>query len=77
MPNLEIIGRWVVIFGVIMIVVGGIIWLICRIPGVQNLPGTIKIETSGMTCLIPLLASIVISIVLTIVLNLIIRIVNR
>jgi len=77
MPNLEIIGRWVVIFGVIMIVVGGIIWLIGRIPGVQNLPGTIKIETSGMTCLIPLLASIVISIVLTIVLNLIIRIVNR
>jgi hypothetical protein len=77
MQNLELIGRWVFIFGIALAVVGGILWLLGRIPGLQNLPGTIKIETSGMTCLIPLLASIVISLVLTIVLNVIIRIANR
>lgn len=77
MQNLELIGRWVFILGIGLAVVGGILWLLGRIPGLQNLPGTIKIETSGMTCLIPLLASIVISLVLTVVLNIIIRIANR
>ncbi len=77
MQNLDVFGRWIFIFGVILVVVGGIIWLLGRIPGLQNLPGTIKIETSGMTCLIPLLASVVISLILTVVLNIIIRIANR
>ena len=77
MQPLELIGRWLVIFGIGLALVGGIVWLLGRIPGVQNLPGTIKIETPGMTCLIPLLASIVLSLVLTVVLNIIIRIANR
>lgn len=77
MPNLEVIGRWVFIFGITLAVVGGVIWLLGRIPGLHELPGTIKIETSGLTCLIPLLASIVISLVLTIVMNILIRIINR
>ena len=77
MLNLELIGRWLIIFGISIALVGGVLWLIGRIPGLQNLPGTIKIETSGLTCLIPLLASILISVVLTVVVNLIIRIGNR
>ncbi len=77
MPNLELIGRWVFIFGISLAVVGGILWLLGKIPGLQELPGTIKIETSGMTCLIPLLASIVLSLVLTVVVNILIRIANR
>ncbi|MGB9800018.1 MAG: DUF2905 family protein [Thermanaerothrix sp.] len=43
----------------------------------SNLPGTIKIETSGFTCIFPLLASVVISLVLTLVLNIIVRLLNR
>ncbi len=77
MQHLELIGRWLVIFGIALALVGGIIWLLGRIPGVQNLPGTIKIQTPGMTCLIPLLASILISLVLTVVFNIIIHIANR
>ena len=70
MPSLEILARWLVVIGIGIAVIGGIIWLLSRIPGLSSLPGTIKIEGSGFTCVIPLLAMIVISIVLTILLNL-------
>ncbi len=70
MPNLEILARWLVVIGIGIAVLGGILWLLSRIPGLSSLPGTIKIEGSGFTCVIPLLAMIVISVVLTILLNL-------
>ncbi len=70
MPNLEILARWLVIIGIGIAVLGGILWLVSRIPGLSSLPGTIKIEGSGFTCVIPLLAMIVISVVLTLLLNL-------
>jgi len=77
MDNFALIGRWMLIAGITIAVMGGIIWLLSRIPGINQIPGTIKIQGSGFTCIIPLLASIVISIVLTILLNLIIRLMNR
>ncbi len=70
MPNLEILARWLVVIGIGIAVLGGILWLLSRIPGLSSLPGTIKIEGSGFTCIIPLLAMIVISVVLTVLLNL-------
>ncbi len=70
MPNLEILVRWLVVIGIGIAILGGILFLLSRIPGLSSLPGTIKIEGSGFTCFIPLLAMIVISIVLTILLNL-------
>ncbi len=73
MPNLEILARWLVIIGIGIAVLGGILWLVSRIPGLSSLPGTIKIEGSGFTCVIPLLAMIVISVVLTLLLNLVAR----
>jgi len=70
MPNLEMLARWLVIIGIGIVILGGILWLVSRIPGLSDLPGTIKIEGRGFTCFFPLLACIVISIVLTILLNL-------
>ncbi len=69
MPNLEILARWLVVIGIGIAILGGILWLLSRIPGLSSLPGTIKIEGSGFTCVIPLLAMVVISVVLTILLN--------
>lgn len=77
MENLAVIGRWLVIAGVVLAILGGILWLLSRVPGVSSLPGTIRIEGTGFTCLIPLLASIVLSLVLTLVLNLVIRLFNK
>lgn len=76
MQGLELVGRFLVFAGVVLIIVGGIVWGLAKI-SLSNLPGTIKIETSGLTCIFPLLASVVLSLVLTIVLNIIVRLLNR
>lgn len=78
MPGLEVIGRWLVLVGILTAVVGGMIWLVARFfPNLSQFPGTIRIQGAGFTCLIPLLGSILLSIILTIVLNVIIRLLNR
>jgi hypothetical protein len=78
MNGIEALGRWIIIAGVTLAVVGALIWLVGRLfPGLNGLPGTIRVQTGGLTCIFPLLASIVLSIVLTIILNVIGRLGNR
>lgn len=77
MQDFQTIGRWLVIGGLSLAVIGGLIWLLGKYVNLQNIPGTIKIQTSGLTCVFPLLASIVLSVLLTIILNLIFRGLNR
>jgi hypothetical protein len=74
MFGLETIGRWLVIAGLSLALLGGAVWLLARVfPGLSQLPGTIRFQSGGFTCVFPLLASIVLSIVLTILLNLLAR----
>jgi hypothetical protein len=73
----EVIGRWLVIGGILLALVGGLIWLGARLfPNLSQLPGTIRIQGSGFTCLFPILASIILSILLTILLNILARIIK-
>ena len=68
MPGLEAIGRWLVIGGIGLAVLGGVIWLAGRLfPNLDQFPGTIR-TGAGFTCVFPLLASIILSILLTILL---------
>lgn len=76
-PNLETIGRWIVILGLAITIIGGGIWLIAKITGWEKFPGTIKWQSGNLTCLVPLLGSIILSILLTLVLNLLARWFNR
>lgn len=71
-PNFEGIGRWLLIAGIVLIVVGGLIILLGRL-GIKNLPGTIRFEAQGITCIVPLLGSIILSILLTVLLNVLLR----
>ena len=74
MPGLDRIGLLLVVGGIVLALTGGALWLMARVfPNLSQFPGTIRIQGSGFTCLIPLLASIVLSIILTIVLNVVIR----
>ncbi|HMN58931.1 MAG TPA: DUF2905 domain-containing protein [Anaerolinea sp.] len=69
--NLETAGRWLLIAGLVIVLVGGAIWLLGRLfPNLSDLPGTLRIQGSGFTCIIPILGSIILSVLLTIVLNL-------
>jgi len=73
MGNLEVIGRWLVIGGIVVIVIGGLIWLFGKVFGLTSLPGTLRFQFSGVTCVFPILASIVLSIILTLAFNIIAR----
>jgi hypothetical protein len=73
----EQIGRVLVIFGGVLVVVGLIILLLSRFIDLNNLPGTLRIESGNFRLVFPIAASIVLSIILTVVLNVIIRLFNR
>jgi len=74
---LETTGKFLLIAGGTLALVGGFLWLLSKVSFLGHLPGDIRIERPGFTCLVPLASSIIISIVLTILLNIIIRIINR
>ncbi len=62
-------GRLVLVFGVVLVVIGGALMVFGRL----HLPGDLTIRSAGTTIYLPLATSIVLSIVATIVLNLVFR----
>ena len=65
------IGRWILIVGVVLIVVGAVVWLIesLGLP-LGRLPGDIRMRGEDWSFHFPIVTSIVVSIVLTVLLNL-------
>ena len=63
------VGRLLLVFGVLLVVVGGALMLFGRF----HLPGDLTFRTGNTTIYIPIATSIVLSIVATIVLNLVFR----
>jgi hypothetical protein len=76
MNGLEVIGKWLVVIGAAILLLGGLLWLLSKIPFLGHLPGDIRIERPGLTCLIPLASSILLSLALTVLLNVVIQIVR-
>jgi hypothetical protein len=68
------VGRWILIFGLILAGVGGLLWLAGRsgLP-LGRLAGDFRFEIGGVTCFFPLATSILISLILTILLNVVAR----
>lgn len=62
-------GRLLLIFGVLLVVIGGALMLFGRL----HLPGDLTFKTGNATIYVPIATSIVLSILLTIVLNLVFR----
>ncbi len=75
--NFDELGKWLIIGGLVLALVGAVIWLLGRLPFFGNLPGDIRIQQGNFGCFIPLVSMILLSIIATIVLNIIIRIVNK
>ncbi len=72
------IGRFLMIGGIVLFVVGGLVFLATKF-GLPfgRLPGDIRIERDGFSFYFPLGSSILISIVLTIILNVIVRLLRK
>jgi hypothetical protein len=62
------LGRLLVVFGVVLVVVGLFLLLVPRV-SLPRLPGDILIQRDGFTFYFPIVTSIVISVVLTLLLN--------
>lgn len=72
------LGKGIAVLGVILVIVGGLIWLLGRtgLP-LGRLPGDLRIEGEKVSCYVPIVTMILLSIVLTVVLNIIVRLLNR
>lgn len=69
---MESLGRFIILFGFLLVAVGGIFLLLGRI-GVPSLPGDISLRRGNVDIYIPIGTSILLSILLTIVANLLVR----
>ena len=75
---MENLGRYLVIGGVILIVLGGGVFLTAKLGlPLGRLPGDIHVERDGFSFYFPLASSILISLILTVVLNLIMKYLHR
>lgn len=71
--SLETIGRWLVILGISITVIGAVLWGVAKLTGWEKFPGTLKLQSGAFTCVIPILGSIILSILLTVLLNFLAR----
>lgn len=58
------IGRWMVVAGIVLAIVGAIVWLLGR-AGFRGLPGDVAYEGQNVRFYFPVVTSIVLSILLT------------
>jgi hypothetical protein len=65
------LGRWLIILGVGLLVLGLLLTVVGRVPGLGRLPGDIVIQRENFTFYMPLGTMIVVSLVLTVLINLI------
>lgn len=70
MSELDSLARMLMLFGVVLLVVGGLLLLAGRLPGLGRLPGDIIVQRDGFSLYLPLATMLLLSIVLTILLNL-------
>lgn len=71
------LGRLLALVGGGLLLVGLLLMIIGRVPGLGRLPGDLVIERDGFSCVVPLATMVVVSLLLTLVLNVLVRLLNR
>jgi hypothetical protein len=82
MFQLDSLGKWLVVAGVGIAVLGGLIWLASKVPGLNrlgSLPGDIHWQSANgrVSCFVPIVSMLLLSVILTVVLNVVIRLLNK
>jgi hypothetical protein len=65
---MENFGKIILVLGVVLVVVGAVLWGIGKLTGGRMLPGDIVVERPGFTFAFPIVTSIILSILLTLIL---------
>ena len=63
-------GKYLILFGIIMVIVGALLVVSPRIPWLGRLPGDFLIRKKNFTFYFPLATSIILSVILTVLFNL-------
>lgn len=71
--KVEHVARYLIIFGVVLVAVGGVLLLSGKLPWLGRLPGDFAYKGRRVTFYFPLTTSIILSIILTVLLNLFFR----
>lgn len=70
---MSFMGKWLIFFGIILIILGLLFIFFEKIPFLGKLPGDIRIERKNFVFYFPITTSILLSLILTIILNVILR----
>jgi hypothetical protein len=71
MMAIESIGKSLILFGIVLIVIGSVFVLFGKVPWFGRLPGDIIIKREGFTVYFPLATMVLLSLLLTILFNII------
>ena len=78
MPDTATIGKWIMIAGATLVVLGALVWGVSRLGlPLGRLPGDIRIERESFSFYFPLTTAILLSIGLTVLLNILLRLFRR
>ncbi len=70
---MQVFGKYLIIFGLVMVVLGGVFFLAGKVPWIGRLPGDIVIRRDNFTFYFPLASCILISIMLSLIFYLFFR----
>jgi hypothetical protein len=70
MFGVEGFAKFLILFGIVVTLLGGLLLLVGKIPFIGRLPGDIYVEKGNFTFYFPLATSILISILLTLLFSL-------
>ncbi len=70
MSDLASVGRLLIVFGIVLLVIGGLLAVVGKVP---RLPGDFLIRRDSVVVYIPLATSLLLSVILTLVLSVLIR----
>lgn len=68
--NSQAFGKWIVLAGVFLVVIGIVVSAFGKIPFIGRLPGDILIRRGGTTIYLPITTCILLSIIITVLLRL-------
>ena len=75
--DIQEIGKWLVVAGLVVLVTGGLLILLGRLPFFGQLPGDFTFQGQNVSCFVPLGTMIVVSLLLTVLLNIVLRWLNK